>query len=187
MKRVCQVGILVFSFCVFASTSLGQQPNNGGAGALLSLRANVTPASILELASGSTNAEVLDSNSTTARSVRVTLQNPDVADLIKETELGTLFMTRIEIFVRFSGFKEETATVLISVADIENSISAEAIREGVDEKNFRITPGQIIRIEGVRSGARMVRYVGFLVERNDLVATQKTHLKAVVTYEIAHP
>jgi hypothetical protein len=187
MKHVCHLVIIVCSTCVLASTSLGQQQNNGARGTGLSLRANVTPASIIELSSNSNNAEIVETNLTTVRSVRVRLLNPDMADIVKQTEVGTLYLTRIEILVRFSGYEKETATVLIT-SDADNSMSREALREGAgDDTSHRLAPGQTIELEGIRSGARIVRYVGFLMKPGTVADTEKTHFTAVLTYKITHP
>ena len=186
MKHLCHLVIIVCSTCIFASPSLGQQ-GNGGAASLLSLSANVTPASILELSSKSNNAEVITTDSTIVRSVRVSLQDPDVADVVKQTGDGTLVLTRIEMLVRFSGYKEETATVVITVTDADNSVSRDSLREGATEETTDHLSSEQIKLEGIRSGARIVRYVGFLTRPKGFVATNKTHFGAVLTYQIIHP
>ena len=186
MKHVCHLVILVFSFFACTSDSQGQEKDKGAGGAALSISATAKPASIIALSTNSNNAEVSETNSTTVGIVRVSLQNPGSADIVKQIPDGTLFLNRVEIFVRFSGFKQETATVLITVTSVDDSTSGQAVWEGASpEASKRILAKQIIQVQGVRSGERLVRYVGFLVG-GDIVAG-KTPLGAVVRYEITHP
>lgn len=190
MKLVCHLVIFLFSFFAFTSRLQGQENDKGAGGSALSISATAKPASIIAL-SNSNNAEVSETDSTTMGIVRVTLQNPGSAasaDIVKQTADGTLFLNRIEIFVRFSGFKQETATVRIRVTSVDDSTSGQAVREGASpEASKRILAKQIIEVPGVKSGDRFVRYVGFLVGGDLGVVAGKTPLRAVVSYEITHP
>src|SRR4051812_21879554 len=107
MKLVWHFVILGALVSVCAATSLGQEPGSVRRGAGLTLSANVTPASILEISSKSNYIQELETASTSVCAVRVVLANSETADLVKQTAAGRLLMTRIEFLVRFSGFKEE--------------------------------------------------------------------------------
>jgi hypothetical protein len=175
----------LFSLAVW---SQGQENDKGAGGAALSISATAKPASIIALSTNSKNAEVSETNSTTVGIVRVNLQNPYRADIVKQTPDGTLFLNRIEIFVRFSGFEQETATVLITVTRVDDSTSGQAVREGASpEGSNSILDKQIIEVQGVKSGERIVRYVGFLVGGDIGAVAGKTPLGAVVRYQITHP
>lgn len=188
MKLVCHLVILVFSFVAFTSRSQDQENNKGGGGAALSMSASAKPASIIALSTNSHNAKVSETDSTSMGIVRVNLQNSDSADIVKQTQDGTLFLNRIEIFVRFSGFKQETATVRITVTSVDDSTSGQAVREGSSPEAVNsILDNQIIEVQGVKSGERIVRYVGFLVGGDIGLGAGKTPLGAVVKYQITHP
>ena len=186
MKLVGHLAIILSAICVFASTSRAQATNDGNPGAGLTLHAIAKPAAILEVFSNSNNVETLESKSSEARTIRVMLKDP--AALSKEAAEGNLFMNRIEILVRFSGFKEETATVLISVSDVDDLVSAETLREGsAPERSEHISKVGIISVSGVRSGARIVRYVGFEVNPETVPASRETRRGASLTYTIVQP
>ena len=104
---------------------------------------------------------------------------------MRQTPDGTLVLNRIEIFVRFSGYKQETATLLITVPSGEDSTGGSGVWEGASpEACERILAKQIIEVRGVKSGERIVRYIGFLVGG---AVGEKTSLGAEVRYEIAAP
>src|SRR3954465_3703631 len=185
MKLVWHIVILVCLVLVCASASLAQQSGAGGGGAALSLSANVTTASILEVASKSNYIEEVETTSAAVRTLRVTPLNSQAADLVKETAAGTLLMARVEFLVRFSGYKEETATVLITVGPNDASSNL-SLSEGSGEDTLKVVaPGQVIKIEGVRSGSRIVRYVGFLQKKTDPV-TPKENRSVQLIYELTH-
>jgi hypothetical protein len=184
MKLVWHFVILVCLVYVCASSSLAQQLETRGGGAVLSLTANVTTASILELSSKSKYVEEIETTSPAVRTVRVTLPDAQTADLVKETAAGTLVMARVELLVRFSGYKEETATVLISLAGVYDGSGRDLLKEGDPEGTLNtLAPGAIIKVQGVRSGSRIVRYIGFVV---DAKSSPKNALAAGVTYELVH-
>ena len=188
MKLVCHLVILLFSFFAYTSRSQAQENNNGAGGAALSITATARPASIIALSTNSDSAKVSETNSTSVGMVRVSLQNPERADIVKQTSDGALFLNRIELLVRFSGFDQETATVLITVASVDDSTSGKAVREGASpEASKGILAKHVIELQGVKSGERIVRYVGFLVGGELGSATEKMPLGAVVSYEITHP
>ena len=118
--HLVMLGSLV-SLC--ASTSLGQEPDSVSRGGGLTLSANVLPASILELSSKSNYIEELETASRTVCVLRVVPANSRTADLVMQTTAGRFLMTRVEFLVRFSGFKEETATVVITVTAVEDKLS----------------------------------------------------------------
>ena len=184
MKLVWHLVILVCLVFVCASASLAQQSGAGGGGAVLSLSANVTTASILEVTSKSNYVEEIETTSPSIRTLRFPLPNLQTADLVKETAAGTVVIARVEFLVRFSGYKEETATILITAG--RNQTSIESLREGGGEELLKpIAPGQVIQIDGVRSGSKIVRYIGFLINKADS-ATQSANLSASLTYELIH-
>ena len=187
MKLVWHLVILGSLVSVCASTSPAQTPDSGGRGAGLTLRANVIPASILELSSTSNYIEELETTSATVRTVRVALANSETADVVKATTDGRFLMTKVEFLVRFSGYKEETATVLITVAAVDDKSGHVSLAEGDSEQNFRILqPGEVLKLEGLTSGARIVRYVGFFVDDTATEASQKTGIGAALRYELVH-
>jgi len=185
MKLVWHLVILGSLVSGCAPTSLGQKPGSeGGRGAGLTLSANVTPASILELSSKSNYIEELKTTSTTECVLRVALANAETSDLVKQTPAGTLLMIRVEFLARFSGFKEETATVLITVISVDDKSGHQTLAEGTSTESFKtLQQGQAIKLGGVRSGARIVRYVGFLVDET-VRAAEKNGLGATLKYEI---
>jgi hypothetical protein len=186
MKLVWHLVILGSLVCVCTSTSLGQKPGSEGRGAGLTLSANVTPASIFELSSKSDYIEELKTISPTVSVLRVVLANADTSDLVKQTSAGTLFMTKVEFLVRFSGFKDETATVLITVTALDDNTGHYSFTEGTSEESFKsLQAGQVMKLEGVRSGTRIVRYVGFLADET-VQAGEKNGVGATVTYELIH-
>jgi hypothetical protein len=185
MKLVWHLVILVCLVLVCASVSLAQQSSAGGGGAVLSLSANVTTASILEVSSKSDYIEEVETTSPAVRTLRVTLLNSQAAGLIKETPAGTLLMAKVEFLVRFSGYKEETATVLITVGPTDASSSLSLIEGRGEETLKAIALGQVIKIEGVRSGSRIIRYVGFRRKKTNSV-TPNENLSAQLTYELTH-
>jgi hypothetical protein len=165
--------------------SLAQEPDSARRGAGLTLSANVTPASILEISSKSNYIEQLDAVSTSVCALRVVLPNSETADVVKQTAGGRLLMTRVEFLIRFSGFKEETATVVITVPTFDEQNAHLSLVEGTSEEGFKtLQPGQVIKFEGLRSGARIVRYIGFLVDETTSGASQNKPLQAAVTYEL---
>jgi len=187
MKLVRHLVMLGSLVCVCASTSLGQKPDSVSRGAGLTLSANVIPASILELSSKSNYIEELETASTTVRALRVLLANSQTADVVKQTTAGRFLMTRVEFVVRFSGFKEETATVVINVTAVDDQSGHLLLAEGDSQESFRtLQPGQVIKLERVRSGERIVRYVGFLLDDTASESSQKNGLGAVLTYEVIH-
>jgi hypothetical protein len=96
-------------------------------------------------------------------------------------------MTRVEFLVRFSGFKEETSTIVITVTAVDDKSGHLSLAEGASPESFRtLQPGQVIKLERVRSGARIVRYVGFLVDETVSEGSQKNGLGAALTYELIH-
>jgi len=187
MKLVLHLVILGSLVSVCASTSQGQKPDSVSRGAGLTLSANVIPASILELSSKSNNIEELETTSTTVCALRLVLANSQTADLVKQTTAGRLLMTKVEFLVRFSGFKEETSTVVITVTAVDDKSGHLSLVEGASQESFRtLQPGQVIKLERVRSGARIVRYVGFLVDETVSEDSQKNGLGAALTYELIH-
>jgi hypothetical protein len=96
-------------------------------------------------------------------------------------------MTKVEFLVRFSGFKEETSTVVITVTAVDDKSGHLSLVEGASQESFRtLQPGQVIKLERVKSGARIVRYVGFLVDETVSEDSQKNGLGASLTYELIH-
>jgi hypothetical protein len=96
-------------------------------------------------------------------------------------------MTRVEFLVRFSGYNEETAALVITVTAVDDRSGLLSLAEGASQESFRtLQPGQVIKLEGVRSGARIVRYVGFMVDDTVSEASQKNGLGAVLRYELIH-
>jgi len=185
MKLVWRLVILGSLVSVCASTSLGQQPDSVSRGAGLTLSANVVPASILELTSKSNYIEELETTATTVCALRVVLANSQTADLVKQTTEGRLLMTRVEFLVRFSGFKEETSTVVITVTGVDDKSGLLLLTEGASQESFRtLQPGQVIKLERVRSGARIVRYVGFLVDETASEGSLKDGFGASLKYEL---
>jgi hypothetical protein len=187
MKLVWHLVILGSLVSVCASTSVGQTPDSVRRGAGLNLSANVTPASIIELSSKSNYIEELETASNTMCALRVVLADSETADLVKQTAAGTLVMTRVEFLVRFSGFKDETATIVITVTAFDDESGRLSLREGTSEASLRnLQLGQVIKVEGVRSGERIVRYVGFLMDETVSGAPQKNDRGAALTYELIH-
>lgn len=183
MKLVWQLVLLGTLVSVCGSTSLGQNPGGEGRRAGLTLRANVTPASILELSSESNNIQELKTMSTAVRVIRVDRANAETFDLVKQTPAGTLLMTRVEFLVRFSGFKQETATLLITATSVDED-GHQSLIEGSSEESLKsLQPGQTIKIEGVRSGTRIVRYVGFLVD-GTVETSENNGAGATLRYEL---
>jgi len=181
MKLVWHLVILVCLIFVCASASLAQEPGGRRGGAVLSLSANVTPASIIEVSSKSNCIEEVETTSPAVRTIGLSPQNLKTAEFKKETPAGTLIIARVEFLVRFSGYKEETATILV-----RGGSNSESLKEGDGENTLNaIAPGQLIRIEGVRSGSRIIRYIGFLLNKADLV-TEHLDLTAHLTYELTH-
>src|SRR4030095_14447256 len=165
MKLVWHLVILGSLVSVCDSASLGQKPGSERRGAGLTMRANVTPAAILELSSESNYIEELKTTSTTVQVIRAVRAKAETADLVQRAPAGTILMTRVEFLVRFSGFKQETATVLITATSVDDKSRHQSLIEGSSEETFKsLQPGQSIKLEGVTSGARFVRYVGFLVD-----------------------
>jgi len=104
-----------------------------------------------------------------------------------QTAAGRFLMTRVEFLVRFSGFKEETATVVITVTAVDDKGAHLSLAEGASPESFRtLQPRQVIKLERVRSGERIVRYVGFLVDETLSEGSQKNGLGAALTYELIH-
>jgi len=188
MKLVCHLVILLFSFCAFTSR-LQAQENDKSAGAGLSIRATAKPVSIIALSTNPTNAELSVTNLNAVGIVRLSLRNPENADIVRQTADGTVFLNRIEIFVRFSGYQQETATVQITLNSLDDSTKGPSVQEGASpEASQRLLPKRVIEVQGVKSGERIVRYVGFLVSDDIGVAVAgRTSLEASVKYEIAHP
>ena len=187
MKLVWHLVILGSLVSVCASTSLGQTPDSVRRGAGLTLSANVTPASIIQLSSKSNYIEELETPSNTMCALRVVLADSETADLVKQTAAGTLVMTRVEFLVRFSGFKDETATMVITVTAVADKSGRLSLTEGTSEAGLRrLQLGQVIKVEGVRSGERIVRYVGFLVDQTVSGAAQMNGRGAVLSYELTH-
>jgi len=187
MKLVWHLVILGSLVCVCGSTSLGQKPDSVSRGAGITLSANVIPASIIELSSKSNYIEELEPTSTTVCALRVVLNDSQTADLVKQTTAGRLLMTRVEFLVRFSGFKEETSTVVITVTGVDDKSGHLSLAEGSSQESFRtLQPGQVIKLERVRSGDRIVRYVGFLVDETVSEGSLKNGLGATLTYELIH-
>jgi hypothetical protein len=185
MKLVWHLVMLGSLVSVCASPSLGQTPDSVNRSGGLTLSAKVMPASILELSSKSNDIEELETSSTTVCALRVVLANSRTADLVKQTTAGRLLMTRVEFLVRFSGFKEETSTVVITVNAVDDKSGQLLLAEGAGPESFRtLQPGQVIKLERVRSGARIVRYVGFLVDETVSEGSQNNGLRAVLTYEL---
>src|SRR5213082_624085 len=102
MKLVWHLVVLVCVASVCASVSLSQQPGNRSGGAGLSLSANVTTASVIELSSKSEHIEEIEAKSPSLRTLKITLPTAAAADIVKQTAAGTLFLTRVEFLVRFS-------------------------------------------------------------------------------------
>lgn len=187
MKLVWHLVILGSLVSLCASTSLGQTPDRVERGAGLTLSANVTPASIIQLSSKSNYIEELETSSNTRCALRVTLADSETADLVKQTAAGTLVMTRVEFLVRFSGFKDETARMVITVTGVDDKSGRLSLTEGTSGASLRrLQPGQVIKVEGVRSGERIVRYVGFLVDEKVGGDPQKNDRGGVLTYELIH-
>ena len=187
MKLVWHLVILGSLFSVCASTSLGQTPDSVPRGAGLTLSANVIPASIIQLSSKSNYIEELETPSNTMCALRVVPADSETADLVKRTAAGTLVMTRVEFLVRFSGFKDETATIVITVTAVDDKSGRLSLTEGMSGASVRrLQLGQVIKVEGVRSGERIVRYVGFLVDETVSGAPQKNGGGAALTYELIH-
>jgi hypothetical protein len=187
MKLVWHLVILGSLVSVCASTSPGQTPDSVQHGSGLTLSANVRPASIIELSSKSNYIEELETPSNTMCALRVVLADSETADLVKQTAAGTLVMTRVEFLVRFSGFKDETATIVITVTALDDNGGRLSLIEGSNEASSRkLQLGQVIKVEGVRSGERIVRYVGFLVDETVSGAPQKNGRGAALTYELSH-
>ena len=188
MKLLCHLVIFLCAFLAFTSPLQGQENGHGNGGAALSMSATAGPAAIIALSSSSNNAAVSETNSPDLGLVRVNLQNLDGADILKQTPEGTLVLNRIEINVRFSGFRQETATVLITVISVDAPTSGQAVREGSSpEAAKEIVAQQIIEIRGVKSGDRIVRYIGFLVGGDVGSLAGASPPKAVVSYQITHP
>jgi hypothetical protein len=186
MKLVWHLVILGSLVSVCASISLGQTDSEGR-GAGLALSANVTPASIIQLSSKSNNIEELETPSNTLCALRVVLADSETGDLVKRTAAGTLVMTRVEFLVRFSGFKDETATMVITVTAVDDESGRLSLTEGTSEASLRrLQLGQVIKVEGVRSGERIVRYVGFLVDETVSGVPRKDGRGAALTYELIH-
>jgi len=184
MKLVWHLVILGSLVSICDSTSLGQKPGSEGRGAGLTLSANVTPAAILELSSESNYIEEVKTTSPTVRVIRIVHAKAETSDLVKQTAADTILMTRVEFLVRFSGFKQETATVLITATSVDDESRHRSLIEGSSEETFKsLQPGQSIKLEGVRSGARIVRYVGFLVD-GTVEAREKNGAGATLTYEL---
>jgi hypothetical protein len=118
--------------------------------------------------------------------LRVVLADSETADLVKQTAAGTLVMTRVEFLVRFSGFKDETATIVITVTALDNGGRLSLIEGSNEASSRKLQLGQVIKVEGVRSGERIVRYVGFLVDETVSGAPQKNGRGAALTYELSH-
>ena len=191
MKPVCHLVILLLSFCAFTSRSEGQENDKGAGAAALSMTATAKPASIIALSTNPNNAEVSITNSNSVGIVRVALPDPGLADrtdVVRQTPDGTLFLNRIEIFIRFSGFKEETATLQITLASGDDSTSRQALRECASPEACKgILPKQVIEVRGVKSGDKIVRYIGFLVGAESGLEAGKAPLGAEVRYEITSP
>jgi len=187
MKLVWHLASLGSLVSVCAYTSLGQKPDSVSRGTGMTLSANVIPASILEVSSKSNYIEELETTSTTVCALRVVLANSWTADLVKQTTAGRLVMARVEFLVRFSGFKEETSTVVITVTAVDDKSGRLSLAEGASQESFRtLQPGQVIKLERVRSGERIVRYIGFLVDETLTEGSQKNGLGAVLTFELIH-
>jgi len=187
MKLVWHLVILGSLVSVCASTSLGQTPDSVERGAGLTLSANVIPASIIQLSSKSNYIEELETPSNTMCALRVVLADSETADLLKQTAAGKLIMTRVEFLVRFSGFKDETATMVITVTAVDDKGGRLSLTEGTSEASLRtLQLGQILKVEGVRSGERIVRYVGFQVDRTVRSSPEKNGAGASLTYELIH-
>ena len=185
MKLVWRLVILGSLVSVCVSTSVGQKPEGVGRGAGLTLSANVIPASIVEVSSKSNYIEELETSSPAVCALRVVLANSQTADLVKQTTAGRFIMTRVEFLVRFSGFKDETATFVITVTAVDDKNGHLSLAEGATQESFRtLDQGQVIKLEGVRSGARIVRYVGFLVDETISDSRQNNGLGATLTYEL---
>jgi len=187
MKLVWHFVILGSLVSVCAATSLGQTPDSVRRGAGLTLSANVTPASIIQLSSKSSYIEELETPSNTLCALKVVLADSATADLMKQTAAGTLVMTRVEFLVRFSGFKDETATMVITVTAVDDKSGRLSLTEGTSEASLRrLELGHVVKVEGVRSGERVVRYVGFLVDETVSSTPQKNGRGAALTYELIH-
>jgi hypothetical protein len=187
MKLLCHLIILLFSFCAFTSNSQAQENDTSAGVAALSIRATATPASIIQLSANPNNTAVSATNSSSAGTVRVSLRDAD-ADIVRQTADGTLYLNRVEIFVRFSGFSQETANVLVMVAGVDDSTSGQALREGATpETSNSILTKQTIEVRGVKSGETIVRYIGFLVSGDSGRGTAPTPLGAEVRYQITAP
>src|SRR5262245_25423513 len=134
MKLVWRLVLLGSLVSVCAFISLGQTPGSEGRGAGLTLRANVTPASILELSSESNNIQELKTNSTAVRVISIARAEAETFDLVKQTPAGTILLTRVEFLVRFSGFKQETATLVMTATSIDGH---QSLIEGSSEESFK--------------------------------------------------
>jgi hypothetical protein len=188
MRVVRHLVILLFSLLAFTSRSQGQENDKTTRGAALSITATAIPASIIALSTNPENSEVSVTNLTTAGVVRLKLLDPNGPDVVEQTSEGTLFLNRVEIFVRFSGYRKETAAILITVSSIDDATSGQALREGASpEASKRILPKDIIKVREVKSGQKIVRFVGFLVGRVGGALPEKMSLGAEVRYEITPP
>ena len=187
MKLVWHLVILGSLVSVCASTSLGQTPDSVQRGAGLTLSANVIHASIIQLSSKSNYIEELETPSSRMCALRVVLADSETADLVKQTAAGTLVMTRVEFLVRFSGFKDETATMVITVTAVDDKGGRLSLTEGTSEASFRtLQLGHVLKVEGVRSGERIVQYVGFQVDGTVRSSPEKNGAGASLTYELIH-
>jgi hypothetical protein len=188
MKLVSHLAVLLFSFLAFTSRSNGQENDKSMRGIALSITATAVPASNIVLSINPNNTQVSVINSTTAGLVRLKLLDANASDVVEQTSEGTLFLNRVEIFVRFSGYRKETAAILITVSSIDDATSGQALREGSSpEASKTILANETIKVPGVKSGQKIVRYFGFLVPRLGRAVPEKSSLGAEVRYEITHP
>lgn len=108
-------------------------------------------------------------------------------DLTLKTPEGFLYLRRIEIAVRFSGFRSEMGRINLSAPGPPQSATTTLVEGPSPESVLPIDPNRRKLVsDAMRTGNRFVRYVGFFVRLpSDLSCFERA--KCQLRYEVAVP
>ena len=181
-------GLLVCLFwpsvTVCAQDSLGEPVRSAPA---LTITAHVQPALIAQVFDSQGHLENSVTSLGSAGKSFLTIDSWTDPDLTVETSSGFVYLRRVEIAVRFAGFRSEIGTITLNVEGSSDSPAAIWVEGPSPDSVLPIDAnGPKLVSDSMRSGSRFVRYIGVLM-RSPADLNRSKLPKSRVRYEVGLP
>ena len=153
----------------------------------LALTAYVRPALIAQIYDSQGHLENSATSLGGALESVLTFDGRSDYDLTLKTPEGYLYLRKIEIELRFSGFGSEMGSIYVSANRPPQGASTTLVEGSSPESVLPVDPNERrLLSDAMRSGNRFIRYVGFFVSTpSDLISLKSTQCQ--LRYDIAVP